>query len=92
MEPVRPLLHASTQWAMAELINNPKILERLREEIDSVVGTTRLIQDTDLPKLAYLQAVIKESLRLSRKVEQGCNMGGFYVPNGSTLVINAYAL
>ncbi|CAN7049853.1 unnamed protein product [Brassica oleracea var. botrytis] len=52
------------QWAMAEIINNPNILERLRQEMDSVVGKTRLIQETDLPRLPYLQAVVKETLRL----------------------------
>ncbi|CAA7038110.1 unnamed protein product [Microthlaspi erraticum] len=48
------------QWTMAEIVNNPIIMERLREEIDSVVGKSRLIQETDLPNLPYLQAVIKE--------------------------------
>ncbi|KAF8091955.1 hypothetical protein N665_0431s0024 [Sinapis alba] len=33
-----------TQWAMAEIINNPKILERLRQEIESVVGNTRELE------------------------------------------------
>ncbi|XP_013675137.2 cytochrome P450 705A1-like [Brassica napus] len=89
----------STQWAMAEILNNHKIFERLREEIDSVVGKTRLIQETDLPKLPYLQAVIKESLRLHppgvllpREFEQGCKIGGLYIPKGTSLVINAYAV
>ncbi|KFK32636.1 hypothetical protein AALP_AA6G269100 [Arabis alpina] len=86
-------------WAMAEIINKPKILERLREEIDSVVGKTRLIQETDLPKLPYLQAVIKETLRFhpvapvySREFTQGCRIRGFYIPKGTTLAINAYAI
>ncbi|CAA7049820.1 unnamed protein product [Microthlaspi erraticum] len=90
---------STTQWAMAELINNPKSLKRLREEIDSVVGETRLIQETDLPKLPYLQAVIKESLRLHppgvllpRELEQGCKIEGLNIPKGTTLVINAYAM
>ncbi|KAG7533258.1 Cytochrome P450 superfamily [Arabidopsis thaliana x Arabidopsis arenosa] len=52
------------QWTMAEIINNPKISERLREEIDSVVGNIRLVQETDLPNLPYLQAIVKEGLRL----------------------------
>ncbi|CAA7049807.1 unnamed protein product [Microthlaspi erraticum] len=89
----------TTRWAMAEIINNPMIFERLREEIDSVVGKTRLIQETDLPKLPYLEAVIKESLRLHppgvllpRQFEQGCKIRGFYIPKGTTLVINAYAV
>ncbi|CAH8344007.1 unnamed protein product [Eruca vesicaria subsp. sativa] len=87
----------TTQWAMAEIINNPNILERLREEIDSVVGKERLIQETDLPKLPYLQAVINESLRLHpvgpvlpREFQQGCTVGGFYIAEGTILVMNAY--
>uniref|UniRef100_A0A1J3J371 Uncharacterized protein n=1 Tax=Noccaea caerulescens TaxID=107243 RepID=A0A1J3J371_NOCCA len=48
------------QWTMAEIINTPNVLEKLREEIDSVVGKARLIQEKDLPNLPYLQAVVKE--------------------------------
>ncbi|CAN8270288.1 unnamed protein product [Cochlearia groenlandica] len=87
------------QWTMAEIINNPNVLARVREEIDSVVGKTRLIQETDLPNLPYLQAVIKEGLRLHpflplvvRKFQEGCKMGGFYVPQGTNLLVNAYAM
>lgn len=54
----------ATRWTMAEIINKPAILDKLREEIDSVVGRTRLVQETDLPSLPYLQAIVKEGLRL----------------------------
>ncbi|CAN8284266.1 unnamed protein product [Cochlearia groenlandica] len=84
---------------MAEIINNPKILKKLREELDTVVGKTRLIQETDIPKLPYLQAVIKESLRLHppgvilpREFIRGCNIKGFNIPEGTPLLFNAYAL
>ncbi|KFK29143.1 hypothetical protein AALP_AA7G094400 [Arabis alpina] len=89
----------TTQWTMAEIINNPNILERLRDEIDSVVGTSRLIQETDLPNLPYLQAVVKEGLRfhppapvLARTFQEGCKIGGFYVPEKTTLIVNVYAV
>ncbi|CAH8382604.1 unnamed protein product [Eruca vesicaria subsp. sativa] len=87
------------QWILAEIINCPKTLERLRGELDSVVGTTRLIQETDLPNLPYLQAVVKEGLRLhppepifERFSQEGCRVGGFYVPEKTTLIVNAYAV
>ncbi|KAG7640803.1 Cytochrome P450 superfamily [Arabidopsis suecica] len=87
------------EWTMAKIIKKPNILERLRKEIDSVVGKTRLIQEKDLPNLPYLQAVIKEGLRLhppapllGRKVTDGCTIGGCYVPKNTTLVVNAYAV
>ncbi|GLT88265.1 hypothetical protein SLE2022_062990 [Rubroshorea leprosula] len=53
------------QWTMTELINHPdEVLKKLREEIDSVVGFSRLIRESDAPNLPNLQAVVKESLRL----------------------------
>ncbi|CAH8261142.1 unnamed protein product [Arabidopsis lyrata] len=89
----------STQWTMAEIINNPICLKRLREEIESVVGKTRLIQETDLPNLPYLQAVVKEGLRLhppaplfARTSREWCEIRGFYIPENTTLVVNAYAI
>ncbi|XP_056862359.1 cytochrome P450 705A22-like [Raphanus sativus] len=90
------------QWTMAEIFNNPKILERLREEIDSVIennNTTRLIQETDLPNLPYLQAVVKEGLRLHppaplvlRSFQEGCKVRGFDVLEKTTLIVNCYAV
>ncbi|XP_009136238.1 cytochrome P450 705A22 [Brassica rapa] len=89
----------SIQWTMAEIINNPIIADRLREEIDSVVGKSRLIQETDLPNLPYLQAVIKEALRLHppvpiipREFNQGCTVGGFFVPGKTRLLVNIFAV
>nr|QWK52338.1 cytochrome P450 705A35 [Isatis tinctoria] len=72
------------QLTMAEIINNPN---------------TRMIQETDMPNLPYLQVVIKETLRLHppgpllpREFQQGCEIGGFYVPEKTRLVVNAYVL
>ncbi|KAI4378458.1 hypothetical protein MLD38_015936 [Melastoma candidum] len=53
------------QWAMAELINNSGMFKKLRDEIISTVGIDRLVNESDLPKLPYLRAVIMETLRLS---------------------------
>ncbi|XP_010466194.1 PREDICTED: cytochrome P450 705A5-like [Camelina sativa] len=89
----------ATQWTMAEILNNPKVLEKLREEIDSVVGRTRLVQETDLPNLPYLQAIVKEGLRLhppgplfARTTRERCMIGGFHVQENTPLVVNAYAV
>lgn len=84
---------------MAELINHPEILKTLREEIESVVGKTRLVQETDLSNLPYLQAVVKEGLRLHphspilvRTAAEGCKIGEFYIPQNTTMIINSYAV
>jgi len=52
------------EWALSELINNPHVMEKARQEIDSLTGKSRLIQESDLPNLPYLQAILKETLRL----------------------------
>ena len=54
----------SMQWAIAELINHPSVFKKVREEIESIVGKTRLVEESDIPNLPYLQAVVKETLRL----------------------------
>ncbi|CAI9787561.1 unnamed protein product [Fraxinus pennsylvanica] len=51
----------TTEWALAELINHPNILHKAQQEIDSVVGKNRLIEESDIPKLPYLQAIVKET-------------------------------
>lgn len=86
-------------WTMAELINHPKIFSKLREEIKSVVGNSRLVQESDVANLPYLQAIVKEALRLypplpvtTRECRQACKIQGFDVPQNTTVLINLYAI
>jgi cytochrome P450 len=54
---------ATLSWAFYLLTRHPKVEERMRAEIESVLNG-RLPSVTDLPKLVYLQQVINEVLRL----------------------------
>lgn len=45
------------------LLKHPRVMEKLREEVDSVLGY-RYPTVHDIPKLQYLDQVLKESLRL----------------------------
>ncbi|XP_006577682.1 beta-amyrin 24-hydroxylase [Glycine max] len=62
------------QWAMAEIMNNPGVFEKVKPEINTVVGTNRLVNESDIPNLRYLQAVVKEVLRLHPTAERGFNL------------------
>ncbi|KAL2229339.1 UNVERIFIED_CONTAM: Iridoid oxidase [Sesamum indicum] len=54
----------TVQWAMAELLRNPKSMSRLKTELYQVVGKSKAVQEDDLNELPYLQAVVKETMRL----------------------------
>lgn len=87
------------EWALAELINHPKVLNKAREEIDRVVGKGRLLVESDGPNLPYIQAIIKETLRLhpsvsliTRKCVQQCKIGKYVIPENTVIFVNAWAI
>ncbi|THG23307.1 hypothetical protein TEA_026202 [Camellia sinensis var. sinensis] len=45
------------------MLKNPKILKRAHHEMDRVIGKNRRLEESDLPKLSYLQAICKETFR-----------------------------
>ncbi|KAL5559109.1 hypothetical protein UlMin_035320 [Ulmus minor] len=92
---------ASTlEWTMALLLNHPEAMQKLIEEIDNQVGRDRLLKDSDLPKLPYLRYVINEALRLYTAAplllphvsSEDCTIGGYKIPRGTTLLVNALAI
>ncbi|CAI0388367.1 unnamed protein product [Linum tenue] len=89
----------TTEWAMAELINHPEILNRARKEIDSVVGKSRLVQESDIPDLPYLQAIVKETMMLHpaaplimRESSRDCEIQGYKIPARTRLFVNVWAI
>ncbi|THG07040.1 licodione synthase-like [Camellia sinensis] len=87
------------EWALAELINNPRVLQKAQEEIDNVVGKHRLVSESDGPNLPYIQAIIKETLRLHpplpmiiRKSVQDCMVYGYNIPANSVLFVNIWSI
>jgi len=89
----------ASEWAMAEIMNNPGVLTKVREEIDAVVGCSRLVTESDLPNLRYLQAVVKEVLRLHptapfalRESAEECSINGYDIKGQTRTLINVYAI
>ena len=86
-------------WTVTELINHPFVFNKVRKEINSVVGSARLVEESDVENLPNLQAVLKETLRLypplpvtTRKCRQSCEIGGFEIPQETKVLINLYAI
>ncbi|KAL5101220.1 hypothetical protein RYX36_005547 [Vicia faba] len=53
-------------WAICLLVNNPLALEKVKEELNTQVGKERCVKESDIDKLIYLQAIVKEALRTTR--------------------------
>ncbi|KMZ71792.1 Isoflavone 2'-hydroxylase [Zostera marina] len=88
------------EWAMALLLNNPEVLKIAREEMDEKVGQNRLVDEGDLSSLPYLQAIITETTRLypagpllvPHESSEDIVIGGYHVPKGTMLLVNAWAI
>ncbi|GER40634.1 cytochrome P450 [Striga asiatica] len=90
----------TVEWAMSALLNNPEKLQKARIEIDNLVGKDRLINESDVPKLHYLQHIISETFRLfpaapllvPHEASTDCTIGGYHIPRGTILMANAWAI
>lgn len=87
-------------WAISLLLNNRETLKKAQEEIDAKVGKTRWVEESDISNLQYLQAIVKETLRLyppgplsgPREASEDCYIGEYFVPKGTRLIVNLWKL
>nr|AIM58719.1 flavonoid 3'hydroxylase [Cymbidium hybrid cultivar] len=88
------------EWLLSELLRHPHILARAQHELDSVAGRNRLISQSDLPKVPFLDAIVKETLRLHppvplsvpRMATEDCEIDGYLIPKGAYLLVNIWAI
>ncbi|CAN6232658.1 unnamed protein product [Urochloa humidicola] len=92
---------STIEWAMAELLNCPRSMKTVVEELKLVVGTKskREVEESDITQLPYLQAVIKETLRLHPTVPLAfqramatVEIQGYIIPKRTNIIINIWAI
>ncbi|KAJ9564026.1 LOW QUALITY PROTEIN: hypothetical protein OSB04_009186 [Centaurea solstitialis] len=92
---------STLEWAMAELVRNPKKMAKTRSELEEFAGKdTMIIEESDIGKLPYLEAVVKETLRLHppapflipHKALCDVEIGGFVVPKDAQILCNVWAI
>ncbi|GAV77028.1 p450 domain-containing protein [Cephalotus follicularis] len=91
----------TTEWAMAELLKKPDILQKAKKELTDVIGTGQEVKESDIDRLPYLQVVVKETMRLHPavplllpyKARNGVQVCGYTIPAKDTQVlVNAWAI
>ncbi|CAH9123541.1 unnamed protein product [Cuscuta epithymum] len=88
------------EWALAEMLNQPQILEKATQELDNVVGRERFVHETDLSQLNYIKACIRETFRLHpiapfnvpHVSSENAIVGGYFIPKGSIILASRYGL
>ncbi|CAJ1977801.1 unnamed protein product [Sphenostylis stenocarpa] len=91
---------STIEWAMTELLHNPRTLKKVQMELRNKIGRDRNMEETDIENLPYLQAVIKETLRLHPPLPlmvphmamESCNMLGYNIPKESQILVNVWAI
>jgi cytochrome P450 len=83
-------------WTMHRILTERGVLDRVRAELSRVARGGRVVTD-DLGQLPYLDAVIKETLRLNpvipdvmRLVKRPVRIGGIELPPGVAAAPNIY--
>ncbi|CAD6223461.1 unnamed protein product [Miscanthus lutarioriparius] len=90
----------AVEWALAEMVNNPEVMAKAVEELDRVVGRERLVQESDIPKLNYVKACIREAFRLHPVAPfnvphvalADTTIAGYRVPKGSHVILSRTGL
>nr|CAB3468234.1 unnamed protein product [Digitaria exilis] len=90
----------AVEWALAEMVNCPEMMKKAVEEIDAVLGRTRLVQKSDIPQLNYLKACIREAFRLHPVAPfnvphvalEDANIAGYHIPKSSHVILSRIGL
>ncbi|KAL5707795.1 hypothetical protein ACHQM5_018656 [Ranunculus cassubicifolius] len=93
-------ISTAIEWAFAEVMRRPDIMNKVQDELYQVVGINNPVEEAHLQDLPYMNAIIKETLRLHppapflvpRCPSESCMVGGYLVPKGTKILINVWAI
>ncbi|KAK1321663.1 Cytochrome P450 71A9 [Acorus calamus] len=88
------------EWAMAELVKNPKTMKKVQHEIRGVMKAKPMVEEDDTHKMDYMKAVLKEALRLHppgpllvpRESTHDVSIEGYPIPAKTRVLINGWAI
>jgi cytochrome P450 len=91
---------STVEWALTELLCNPESMIKVKAELAQVVRASKKVEESDMENLPFLQAVVKETLRLHppipflvpRRAMHDTNFMGYDIPKNTQVLVNAWAI
>jgi cytochrome P450 len=88
------------EWALSELLKNPEILAKATDELNNVIGLDRLATERDLPHLPYIEAILKETMRVHpaapmlapHLAREDTRVDGYDVLVGTVVFVNVWGI
>jgi cytochrome P450 len=85
-------------WMAYLMGQHQDVVQKMRDEIQEAVGDG-ILSVSDLPKLPYLEMVVKESMRIlpsvwafMREPTEDVQMGDYVIPKGDQVLVSPYVI
>lgn len=90
----------AVEWALAEMVNKPEVMKKATDELDTVIGKDRLVQESDIPQLNYLKSCIREAFRIHpyhpfnppHVAMEDTTIAGYTIPKDSHVILSRMGL
>ncbi|KAH1042012.1 hypothetical protein GYH30_024365 [Glycine max] len=92
---------STLEWAMTELVRNPDVMSKAKQELEQMISKgNNPIEEADIGKLPYLQAIVKETLRLHPpvpfllppKAGKDVDIGGHTISKDAKVLVNMWTI
>ncbi|KAG2643689.1 trimethyltridecatetraene synthase-like [Panicum virgatum] len=90
----------TVEWAISELLKKPEVIAKAPEELDRVIGRGRWVTEKDIPQLPYVDAIVKETMRLHpvapllvpRLAREDATFAGYDIPAGTRVLVSVWSI
>ncbi|CAD6219071.1 unnamed protein product [Miscanthus lutarioriparius] len=90
----------TVEWAISELLKKPEVIAKATEELDRVIGRGRWVTEKDIPSLPYVDAIVKETMRLHpvapllvpRLAREDTTVAGYDIPTGTRVLVSVWSI
>lgn len=92
-------LTATLTMYVMYMMHHPEVQHTIQNEIDTVVGRNRLPTLNDRPKLPYMEASLRELMRIvtiftlgiAHRATEDTHLGGYFIPKNTMLLTGLYS-